>query len=73
MTEAIVRLISAALIAFLVVTLLALVMAYPTTWLWNYLMPALFGLTKIHVGQALCINILSGIILKGTSITFNKR
>jgi VIT1/CCC1 family predicted Fe2+/Mn2+ transporter len=34
----------------------------PTYWLWNWLMPTIFGLTKISLIQALGITILSAII-----------
>ena len=42
-----------------------LVLALPTMWLWNWLMPTIFGLIKISGWQALGINVLSGILFKG--------
>ena len=54
------------------VLLLALLMAYPTMWLWNWLMPIIFGLTKVTFWQALGLNMLSGILLKNTSLSSSK-
>lgn len=45
---------------------LTVVLALPTMWLWNWLMPALFGLTKIGFLQALGLNCLCAILFKST-------
>ena len=42
----------------------ALLLAFPTYFLWNWLMPDIFGLGKIDILQALGLNFLSGILLK---------
>ena len=44
------------------VTLCALVLGLPLMALWNWLMPMLFGLTKITFWQAIGLNILAGIL-----------
>ena len=44
--------------------LYALLLAFPTMILWNWLMPRIFGLTQIDIFQALGLNFLSGILLK---------
>ena len=44
--------------------LYALILAFPTMILWNWLMPRIFGLTQIDIFQAMGINFLSGILLK---------
>lgn len=49
--------------------LVCLIMALPTMWLWNWLMPAIFGLCRITLWQALGINIFSGMLFRG----FGKR
>lgn len=49
------------------ILLVALITALPTMWLWNYLMPDLFGLVEIGFWKALCIAIFSGILFKGTN------
>jgi hypothetical protein len=47
-----------------VLFLYALLLAFPTYFLWNWLMPDIFGLGKIDVLQALGLNFLSSILLK---------
>lgn len=45
---------------------LALLMTFPTLWLWNWLMPVIFGLIKINFWQALGLNVLSGLLIRPT-------
>jgi hypothetical protein len=54
------------------VILLAMIMALPTMWLWNYIMPDIFGLTEINFYQALAMNVLSSILFKANTSTNNK-
>lgn len=49
----------------------SLIMALPTMLLWNWLMPILFGLTKITFWQALGINIFTGILFKSSNTQTN--
>lgn len=42
----------------------AVLMAFPTMWVWNWLMPGLFGIKTITFSQALGINFLSSILFK---------
>jgi len=49
------------------VILVALLMTLPTMWLWNWLMPTIFGLIKIGFWQALGLNLLSGIFFQKSS------
>ena len=44
--------------------LYALILAFPTMILWNWLMPRIFGLTQIDIFQSMGLNFLSGILLK---------
>lgn len=44
------------------VALCALILGLPLMALWNWLMPMLFGLTKITFWQAIGLNILAGIL-----------
>mgnify|MGYP000642446194 FL=1 len=44
--------------------LYALILAFPTMILWNWLMPNIFGLIQIDIFQAMGLNFLSGILLK---------
>lgn len=47
-----------------IVIIVALILALPTMWLWNWLMPLIFGLIKLNFWQALGINLLSGILFQ---------
>ena len=51
----------------------AIIMAFPTMWLWNYIMPDLFGLIKINLYQAIAINFLSNILFKANVSTNNNK
>ena len=48
---------------------IALVLALPTMWLWNWLMPEIFGLKAISFWEALGLNMLCGILFKNGSIS----
>jgi hypothetical protein len=57
-----------ALEAFLIIVglllLSSILLAFPTMWLWNWLMPDIFGLMKIDLYQAMGINFLTNILFK---------
>jgi len=46
---------------------IAIVMAVPTYFLWNWLMPNIFQLPEITLGQALGLNMLSSILFNFNS------
>lgn len=50
----------------------SLLLAFPAMWLWNWLMPHLFGLITIDFWEALGINMLTGILFKSTNINSSK-
>lgn len=50
----------------------AILMGFPTMWLWNYVMPYVFGLTPITLYQAIALNFLSSILFK-SNVTINKK
>jgi succinate dehydrogenase hydrophobic anchor subunit len=54
------------LTAILLITLAAVILGFPLMWLWNWLMPPIFGLTEITFWQALGLNALSAILIKPT-------
>jgi len=58
------KVIEAILLVVGLLLLYALLLAFPTMVLWNWLMPRIFGLTQIDIFQAMGINFLSGILLK---------
>lgn len=45
------------------IAVLALIGAYPTKWVWNWVVPDIFNLPLIDFWQALGLNILSGILI----------
>jgi hypothetical protein len=55
------------------IAIISLILALPTMLLWNWLMPILFGLTKITFWQALGINIFSGILFKSANTQNNNK
>ena len=52
--------------AIMLICIIAIVMSLPTMWLWNWLMPVIFGLVKINFWQALGLNLLTGILFRST-------
>lgn len=36
-------------------------------WLWNYVVPDVFSLPTINLGQAIALNCLTGILFKSTT------
>lgn len=54
--------------AFLIIVglllLSSILLAFPTMFLWNWLMPDIFGLVKIDLYQAMGINFLTNILFK---------
>ena len=55
-----------------VLFLYALLLAFPTYFLWNWLMPDIFGLGRIDVIQALGLNFLANILFK-SNVNINKK
>ena len=53
--------------ALVLVGVLSVIAAFPTMWLWNYVVPDVFSLPTITLGQAIALNCLSGILIKSTS------
>jgi hypothetical protein len=50
----------------------ALLISLPVLWLWNWLMPVIFGLKTITWIQALGLSILCGMLFKPTGATLKK-
>ena len=50
-----------------VVLILGLIAAFPVMWLWNFVMPAVFGLTRITFWQAFALYVLSNLLFKSAS------
>ena len=49
-----------------------LILGYPMMWLWNWLMPELFGLPTITFLQAIGLNVLTSIIFR-PNVTIKKQ
>ena len=59
-----IKIIGVIVLGLVIVVILALIMAFPTMWLWNWLIPDIFGLVKIDFWQALGINLLTGLLFR---------
>ena len=57
----------------LALILIAVIIAFPTMWLWNWLMPMIFGLPEVGVLQALGLLLLSGLLFKSTTTVNTKK
>ena len=55
-----------------VVVVMGVIMALPVMWLWNWLCPTLFGLPSLGFWQAMGLNVLCGILFKGSTSSCNK-
>lgn len=52
------------LVTIAYIAVFALIFSLPIMWLWNWLMPVIFGLTKITWIQALGLSVLSGFFFR---------
>lgn len=59
--------ITAFFITIFLIGLASLIMAFPTMWLWNWIMPAICGFGKLSVWKALGLNFLCGILFKNVN------
>lgn len=50
---------------------LGLLLVFPITWMWNFVMPAIFGLPEITYDQMFILYMLIQILFR-TNITVNK-
>jgi len=51
-----------------IICTMLLISGYPLMWLWNWLMPIIFGLPEITFWQAIGLNLLSTVLFKSTTI-----
>ena len=52
---------------FIIGILAAILIALPLMWLWNWLMPEIFGLIRIDFWQALGLSLLSSVLFKSNN------
>ena len=57
------------LIAIITIVVVSLLVAYPVKWIWNDIMPSLFNLRQISVGEALELLILISILFSNKSVS----
>ena len=61
------------LYALITIAIYSLILGLPVMLLWNWIIPALFGLTKITFWQAIGLNLLCGLLFKGTNTIYNNK
>lgn len=62
------KIIGAIVTVLAIIFIFAILMGYPVMWLWNWLIPVIFGLTKINIWQAIGLNLLCGLLIRSSSI-----
>lgn len=62
----------ALVLGFLIVAVVAMVLAVPTMLAWNYSMPHIFHLPEVGFWEAFSLNILSGMLIKSSSTSSSK-
>lgn len=55
------------------VAVVACLLAFPVMWLWNWLMPYLFGLPTITAGQALGLYVLCNFLFSPKTTSTSKK
>ena len=65
MADAIAKLIGGMSLVLAVFLVLALIIGFPVMWMWNYVVPDVFGLPPIHFWQAFWLTVLCNIMFSG--------
>ena len=65
--EALFKIVGWIMLAFGAIIIFSILAAIPTYYLWNWLMPEIFGLKVITFWQALGMNFLASILFKSSS------
>lgn len=60
-------------LAIAIVAAVSIIAAVPTFFLWNWLMPTIFGLKVITFWQAWGISFLAGVLFKSPSVNQTKQ
>lgn len=55
------------LTAALIIVLVAIMLTFPVMWLWNWLMPMIFGLMELDFWQTLGLSLLCSFLFKSSS------
>lgn len=70
--EIFIRLIGTAIVGLFMIILIAFLVGFPVMWLWNWLMPAIFGLVQINIWKAIGLNLLCGLLIRSSISTSKK-
>lgn len=65
------KIIGGVVLVVILIAFLGILFAFPTMWLWNWLMPPIFKFTTITVWQAWGLNVLTGLFFRTTNPKFN--
>lgn len=57
------------LVALLLIFGISVLFAIPVWLLWNWLMPAIFGITKISIWQAWGVTFLTSLLFKSSTVS----
>ena len=60
------------IIAIIIGFVFSIIFALPVMWLWNWLMPSIFGLTKIGFWKAWGLSLLCGFLFRSSNMNLNK-
>lgn len=66
------KIVTYTILSFFAVLIVGLVMVLPLMWLWNYVMPSIFGLPEISYLQMLALYYIVQFLFR-TNITVNKK
>lgn len=66
------KLLGAAIVVLGTVILLSFVLCLPVMWIWNWIMPELFGLATVTWTQAWGLNLLCGLLFRAKVEVNNK-
>ena len=61
------KVIAAGILLLFAAFALSLLMALPTMWLWNWLVPSIFGLREVGLLEAFGLNLLSSMFFSHTT------
>ncbi len=67
--ETFIKLIGATIIGLLIMILFAVLVGFPVMWLWNWLMPAIFGIVQIDIWEAIGLNLLCRLLIRSSIST----
>ena len=72
-TESVISFSAISIVAIIMTTLWSLILAWPVQLLWNWVVPAVFGLGRITFFQAFGLKLLLGLTLGRISFNENQK